>query len=397
MRHLLHNRPTQPISRLVTSGALAALFVLSATTVRAHNDGLLGENSILFWSPEQQITGYRAIKELIPTRAITASRRPFPLLNDAHDFSGFTLRHAGSRLSLDAVLAEQHTAGIIVVQDGRIRLERYARGNDETSRWISFSVAKSVVSMLIGAAIKDGYITGTDDLVTDYLPRLKGSEYDGVTVEQVLQMASGVAWNEDYTDPQSDVARAPGGTLPMLGYLADLPRVAPRGEKFNYNTGETNIAGALLRAAIGNNLSTYLSAKIWQPFGMEHEAYWALEAENGVEYGGCCINATLRDYARIGLFAMRDGRLPNGDQMLPEDWMAASIAPSPGSDGYGYYWWLQQDGIYAALGVFGQTIWIDPANKIVIATHNSWPKATDRALHEQRLALFRALTVALTD
>ena len=194
-------------------------------------------------------------------------------------------------------MQSQRIAGLIAVKDGRVHLERYGLGNDANSRWISFSVAKSVVSMLIGAAIQDGYIASVDDPVVDYLPRLKGGAYDAVTIRHILQMSSGVAWNEDYADPNSDTAKAPAGGMALVEYMRVLPRVAPPGAKFNYNTGETSIAGALLRAAIGNNLATYLSHKIWQPFGMEADGSWVIDQPGGVEYGGCCINATLRDYA----------------------------------------------------------------------------------------------------
>ncbi len=338
---------------------------------------LLTDEGILFWSPQQQITGYRGIDKLYPTREIQRGEYAYPLIPDARDLSEFRYRFEGKRLSLDDYMHDMQVAGVIAVKDGRVVLERYGLGNDADSRWISFSVAKSVVSMLIGAAIKDGYFSSVDDLVVDYLPQLKGGAYDTVTIKNILQMASGVAWNEDYDDANSDVANAPGGTLPLFGYMRGLPRDVAPDEKFNYNTGETNIAGALLRSAIGNNLATYLTTKIWQPFGMESDASWMIEAPGGVEFGGCCINATLRDYARIGIFAMRDGVLPNGDRVLPEGWMQASTTPSNAFDGYGYYWWLFfGDGVYAALGVFGQLIYIDPAKDLVIAMHSAWPAAT---------------------
>ena len=367
---------------------------LSLSASASAQEETLGQD-ILFWSPQQQIIGYRGIDDMFPTREISRGTYAYPLLPDHRDFSEFRYRHAGNRLSIDDYIRSMNVAGLVAIKDGRILLERYALGNDENSRWISFSVAKSVVSMLIGAAIKDGYFNSVDDLIVDYLPQLKGGGYDTVTVKNILQMASGVAWNEDYEDANSDVAVAPGGTLPLFGYMRDLPLEATPGEKFNYNTGETNIAGALLRAAIGNNLATYLQHKIWQPFGMESNASWLLEGEDGVEFGGCCINATLRDYARIGLFAMRGGVLPNGEAVLPDNWIADSTASSAGYNGYGYYWWLLGDGVYAALGVFGQMIWIDPSRGIVIALHSAWPSAGNSELREHRMAFINALAAEL--
>ena len=381
--------------RIITMLALVSLCLLGFGRPSIAEESSITGQSILFWTPQQQISGYRAIDQLFATRPVTASKPPYPLLPDARDFSGFSYRYDGRKLTIDDYLRDQRAAGLLVVKDDRVLLERYTLGNDEHSRWISFSIAKSVVSMLIGAAIKDGYFDSIDDRIVDYLPQLKGGGYDSVTVRNILQMASGVAWNEDYADPQSDVALAPGGTLPLFGYMQALPTEAPPGEKFNYNTGETNIAGALLRAAIGNNLSTYLEHKIWRPFGMESDANWLLEAPGGVEFGGCCINATLRDYARIGIFAMRDGVLPTGERILPEGWMRDSTTPSKGFDGYGYYWWLLGDGVYPALGVFGQIIWIDPARRIVIVMHSAWPVAGNQQLREHRMAFIKALADAL--
>ncbi len=367
---------------------------LSLSATASAQEETLGQN-VLFWTPQQQIIGYRGIDDMFPTREINRGTYAYPLLPDHRDFSEFRYRHGGNRLSIEDYIRSTNVAGLVAIKDGRILLERYALGNDENSRWISFSVAKSVVSMLIGAALKDGYFNSVDDLIVDYLPQLKGGDYDTVTVKNILQMASGVAWNEDYADASSDVAVAPGGTLPLFGYMRGLPLEATPGEKFNYNTGETNIAGALLRAAIGNNLATYLQHKIWQPFGMESPASWLIEEEDGVEFGGCCINATLRDYARIGLFAMRGGVLPNGEAVLPDNWIADSTTSSAGYDGYGYYWWLLGDGVYAALGVFGQMIWIDPSRNIVIALHSAWPNAGSPELREHRTAFINALAADL--
>ena len=351
--------------------------------------------SILFWPPPQQVAGYRAMDQLAPTRTVKRGTLTYPLLPDAADLSGFRYAYGGQQRTLDDYVRAMRIAGLIAVKADRVRLERYALGNDASSRWMSFSIAKSVTSLLFGAALQDGYFSSVDDRVVDYLPRLKGSGYDGVTIEQLLHMASGVQWNEDYADPQSDVAQAPLGGLPMFAYLRTLPTAAQPGERFNYNTAETSVAGALLRAAIGNNLATYLEAKIWQPFGMEFDGSWMLDRPHGEEVGGCCIQATLRDYARLGLFTLRDGVALDGTRIVPEGWIAKSVAPSPAADHYGYFWWLLDGGRYAAIGIFGQMIWVDPERDIVIAMHSAWPQATGRDLGEHRLAFLAALADAL--
>jgi CubicO group peptidase (beta-lactamase class C family) len=373
------------------AGSRAAPSAPAADTDAAHFGP---RERMLFWTPEQQVAGYRNIDKLFDTRVIQAGGEPYPLTPTPRDFSGVKYEIDGVTYTLDDFVRDQRIVGLLVVKDGNILLERYSLGNDEHSRWISFSIAKSVVSMLIGAAIADGYIQSVDDPITRYLPLLSGGAYEGVSIRNVLQMASGVDWNEDYADPSSDVGRTPRGNLALLRYMSTHTRVSPPGEKWNYNTGETHLAGALLRAAIGNNLATYLSNKIWRPFGMESDATWMLHEPGGGETGGCCIQATLRDYARIGIFALKGGVLQDGTRVLPEGWMAESTTPSKGSAGYGYLWWLRDDGAYAGIGIFGQLLSIDPQSKIVIVTHSAWPTAVGRELNRHRAAMVQALAAA---
>jgi CubicO group peptidase (beta-lactamase class C family) len=210
-------------------------------------------------------------------------------------------------------------------------------------------------------------------------------------------MSSGVGWNEDYTDPNADVAVAPLGGVALFQYMNQLPRTDQPGAAFNYSTGETNLVGAMLRAAIGHNLSTYLAAKIWQPYGMESNANWLLDRRHGAEVGGCCISATLRDYARIGLFALNSGRLAGGQSALPDDWMRRSTAASPSFAGYGYSWWLMQPEVFAAEGVFGQIIWVDRRHNLVIAMHSAWPAAWGPELESELMAFIRAITARLVE
>ncbi|MEO0366205.1 MAG: serine hydrolase [Pseudomonadota bacterium] len=349
----------------------------------------------LFWTPEQQVAGYRNADQIFWTRTIRAGETPLTLPYARRDLANIELKVGAQTMSLDEYFMRQSVAGLLVIKNGRIVYERYGLGNDENSRWVSYSVAKSVTSMLIGAAVKDGYIASVDDPVTDYLPRLKGSAYDGSSIADLLHMASGVAWNEDYADPKSDIATAPWETIDLYEFLSEKSRVAPAGVAFNYNTAETNLVGTLLRSAIGNNLSTYLSEKIWRPFGMEADASWNLTEPGGGEFGGCCINATLRDYGRIGLFALANGRLQDATQVLPADWMSQSTTPSKGFAGYGYLWWLEDGGVYRASGIFGQGIYIAPADNIVIALHSARPDASRQADWAWQDALFESIVGAL--
>jgi CubicO group peptidase (beta-lactamase class C family) len=333
-------------------------------------------DSLLFWRGEQQLAGYRGIDEVFPTRVIEAGDDPYPLPSRPVDFSQLTFTVGADTFDLERFIEHNSIVGLLVIKDGAIALERYERGNAPDTKWVSYSISKSVVSMLVGAAIRDGYIEDLDVSVTEYLPVLEGSAYEPVTIRDALQMASGVQWSDGYDDPDSDINRSlTSGTLALLEDLGARERVAEPGERFNYNTGETHLLATLLRAAIGNNLSTYLSSEIWRPFGMESDANWMLVEPDGGEHGGCCFSATLRDYGRLGLFAMNNGVLPNGERVLADGWMQEATQPSAANPGYGYLWWLQDEGAYAAIGIFGQMIWIDPEESLVVVTHSAWPSA----------------------
>ncbi|MEM9406666.1 MAG: serine hydrolase domain-containing protein [Acidobacteriota bacterium] len=357
--------------------------------------GATGGESVLFWSSDERRVAFRNTAQINPTRTVTASSSPFPLEEAKRDLSSLTYSVEDESYTVGDYLSMPESMSVIVVKNGKVLFEEYTGGNDDASRWISFSVTKSVTSMLIGAAVADGYIRSVSEPVVTYLPHLDGTAYEGATVEDVLHMASGVAWNEDYADPESDVANAGGANgIVLQKYLAELGKENEPGEEFNYNTGETNLAGEILRSAIGNNAATYLTTKIWQPFGMESDADWVLGGLGGGELGGCCIAATLRDYARLGLFAMNDGVLPDGTRVLPEGWMAQSTEPSQGFEGYGYLWWLSGDGSYSARGIFGQMIFVDPANELVIAMHNLADEATGSDFAQHSAAVTGALRQA---
>jgi CubicO group peptidase (beta-lactamase class C family) len=362
-------------------------------------------DSLLFWTPEQQRAGYPNMDRLYLTREISRgspdARPAFPLPYARRDISKLKFAVAGQPFDTSSYLEHNRVAGLLVIHDGKIVHEHYGFGHTPASKWTSFSVAKSLTSMLVGAAIKDKYIASVDDPVTTYLPVLRGTSYDGVTIKQVLQMSSGVGWNEDYTDRNSDVARigavaAQGGSLGLVTYMGALPRVAKPGEKFNYNTGETHLAGAIVRAAVGNNLSSYLSQKIWSKFAMEANGFWMLADEYGAEHAGCCISATLRDYGRVGLLALRKGVLADGTSILPDTWMQDATAPSAGNPGYGYQWWLVGPGEYGARGIFGQSIEIFEPEKLIIVSHGLWPLATSKEYSANRRAFAEAVRAHLT-
>jgi CubicO group peptidase (beta-lactamase class C family) len=351
------------------------------------------ETSPLFMSQAERRIAFAHFDVLFPTRVIRSSGEASPLPSAPVDLSSVRFTANEKDMALGELFDSEHLMGLLVVQDGKVLMEHYAPDHGAEVPWVTFSVTKSVTSLLIGVAIHDGYIDSVTDPIVKYLPRLAGSEYGESSVQDILQMASGIAWNEDYEDPESDVARAAAlNGVALTDYLAQLPRVASPGTRFNYNTAESNLLGEVLRSAIGMNAAPYLSQKIWQPMGMESDANWLLSLPEDRETGGCCISATLRDYARLGLLALADGVLPDGTRVLPEEWMAASTTPSQGYEGYGYKWWLDEDGRYGAYGIFGQTIAVDPKAKLVIAVHSNAQAASGSAYSQELEAALAAIS-----
>lgn len=379
-----------PAHAKTTAGEAKMLAALQAQVARGE------ATSVLFFSQDQRDVFFKNMDVLLPTRHIQRGTKPLALEDAQQNFSDLTYEVEGKTYPLSHFLSERASRGFIATKDGKVLFEYYTDGHDQETKWVSFSVSKSVTSMLIGAAVQDGFIASVDEPIDHYLPRLRDTGYEGVSIQAVLRMASGLAWNEDYADPESDVSKAGGiNGLPLVQYLAGLPRVAEAGAKFNYNTGETNLAGELLRSAIGNNASTYLAHKIWMPFGMGSDANWMTSGLGGGETGGCCISATLRDYVRIGMFAMADGVLADGTRVLPEGWMQDSTSPSPGADYYGYLWWLSGSK-YAARGIFGQQIFLNPEQKIVIAAHSNADAAVGTEYHKHLEAVVGAFDAALS-
>jgi CubicO group peptidase (beta-lactamase class C family) len=356
------------------------------------------DRNVLFWSIPQRDAAFRTMDRLpvlAKANIIEAGDKVYPLSKGAEFKSG---------VDVDVYMKAQRTAGLVIIQDGKIRLEKYGLDFDGNGKWTSFSVAKSLTSTMVGAAIKDGYIKSLDDKVTQYIPEMKGSAYDDVTIAQLLTMTSGIKWNEDYEDPKSDVARfnehqAEPGIDVTVSYMRKLPREAPAGTKWVYKTGETNLIGVLVSKATGKKLSDYLSEKVWAPFGMEQDASWLL-GSSGHEISGCCIQASTRDYARFGMFILGGG-VVNGKSILPDGWIASATTKqadigAPGR-GYGYQWWTYDDGSYAAQGIFGQGIFIDPKRRLVIASNSNWPRAVDPAGQDGREVFYKAVQKALDD
>jgi CubicO group peptidase (beta-lactamase class C family) len=390
------------------AAVLAAGLLAAAPAALAAEEPLPpGGVAALTWTPAQQLVGYRVMEKINPHHVIPRGAHVRALAKAPAEIAPrWTWK--SQPYDVASYMAKMRTTGLLVLKDDKILLERYALGRGPQDRWTSFSVAKSVTSTLVGAAIKDGKIRSLDDPVTAYIPELKGSAYEGVTVRQLLTMTSGVKWNEDYSDPRSDVARAGQAVLepgvdPIVSYMRRLPRANPPGSKFVYKTGETDLAGILVSNAVGKPLATYLSEKVWAPYGMEQEAIWVDDLA-GRQRGGCCISMTLRDYARFGQFIL-DGGQAGGVSVLPPGWVADASArhvkfdelpgapPGAADQGYGYFWWIIPGG-FAAEGVFGQQVFIYPKDRLVIAINSAWLRADADEDWEAQAAFAEALRAA---
>lgn len=355
-------------------------------TVREMYDGAL--------TPEMAVHTFRNIDRLFPTRAVAHGAHPKPLPPSPTPLQSVHFRDGGSSYDLEQYLDLNRVAGILVLKNGRIALERYRYGNTEKTRWMSMSVAKSITSTLVGAAIAQHRIASLADPVTKYVTSLSGNAYDGVSVRDILMMSSGVRWNETYTDSSSDrrhlleaqISQRPGSAMRLM---AALPRAARPGFVNNYSTGETQVAGEIVRSAVGRPLANYLSDRIWSRYAMESDARWWLDSPDGHEIGGSGFSATLRDYGRFGQFIL-DGGVANGERILPKGWIQDASTPKKlrGGDAlpYGYFWWPgtsaeeRRDGAFEAVGIFGQHVYINPAAHVVVVVWGAQTKPTGGAI-----------------
>ncbi len=391
-------------TRRILFGTLAVLTAAGATfwfSLDKETRGLLAtlptNRDLLFWTTPQRDAAFRAL-DRIPLLARSHVVLPGAQVSPLPPGPPLKLP-----LDVDAYMAGQRSAALLVLHNGLLRLERYGLDFDGSGRWTSFSVAKSFTSTLVGAALADGHIRSMDDKVSDYIVDMKGSAYDDVSVRQLLTMTSGVQWNEDYADPQSDVARfnkhqPEPGVDALVSYMRRLPRAAPPGTRWHYSTGETNLIGILVMRATQRPLAQYLQEKVWQHIGVEQQATWLL-SKSGAEISGCCIQASPRDYARFGQFIL-DGAQVGGRSIVPAGWLAEATHKQadigvPGR-GYGYQWWTYDDGSFAARGIFGQGIFIDPKRRVVVVVNADWGGgASDPVAHPARDAFYRAVQQAV--
>ena len=359
------------------------------------------------FDPDRIVHNFQHMDEILDSRTIERGGEVLEFARGTYSLPA-TFTYADRSYDTEAFLDELVTTGLIIVQDDTILLERYEHGHAPAGHHIAWSVSKSFISALFGIAVAEGHIRDLMQPVTDYLPELEGSGYDGVPIKHVLQMSSGVHFDEDYGDPFSDINRmGPAMALgSLLDFAATLERERPPGTFNHYVSVDTQVLGTILVRATGQDLATYTSEKLWQPLGMEFDAYFLLDG-TGMEWAFGGLNASLRDFARFGwLYLNRGSR--NGRQIVPEAWMEASVTPDaphlmPGDDpnsssrmGYGYQWWIPagSDGDFTALGIYGQNIYVDPKHRLVIVKNSVDPDFQKNGFENGRIALALWRTIA---
>ncbi|CAH8772865.1 serine hydrolase domain-containing protein [Paenibacillus dendritiformis] len=323
---------------------------------------------------------FRNMDHILPKRDVHAPADKFRFSENLENLADVRYSYNGQASTVGEYMAKVKATAWLVIKDDAIVTERYYNGYTRESTATSMSVAKSFISALMGIAFDEGAMRDVHDPVTRYLPELAGSGYDGATIKDVLQMSSGVRFNEDYADPDAEIYTFMNdvfgeSAMPISQYVRKLTRLQPPGH-YQYKSVDTQVLCMLLERTTGKKLSAYLEEKLWQPLGMEYDAYWNTDL-HGNEIAFAFLNAALRDYAKFGRLVLHQGAW-NGRQIISEKWMKESVIPDRSNlqagqaedcFGYQYQWWtpLGSDGSEVmARGIYGQQIYINRRHHAVI-------------------------------
>lgn len=339
--------------------------------------------AINLFSGQPQHENFNRLHHILPSSRLTASRTPhrFPAGNSVGLPASFDV--GGKQVDTEHFLDLTDTAALLVLHDGKVVHEQYRLTGGPNVQWISWSVAKSFTSALVGIAVEQGHIGSIEEPISNYIDTAPGSAYEGTRIKDILQMSSGARWNEDYSDPDSDIARlgqAMGSRGSLDSFVANMAREYPPGTLCRYNSADTQALGTLLVRATGRSITDYMQEHLYEPLGMEDDGFWLLDAHSReMAFGG--VNLTARDFAKIGEL-YRLGGSWNGNQILPADWVQASVTPDAPHvqwgrpviagmelpEGYGYQWWLSPGGKgqFSAIGVYNQWVFVSPADRVTI-------------------------------
>lgn len=344
---------------------------------------------------------FRSMDRLFTTRTVARSGRTWRLPREDHALD-FSYEWQGETRPAEDFLERTYTNALLVLKDGRIVSETYRNNSHERSRFIGWSMTKSVTSVLIGCALAEGRIDSLDTPITRYLPELEGGGYDGVSIRHIMQMRSGVDYEEryDFANPgvaaSNHIAALVRNTARFADVARSLERIHPPGERFQYKTIDTAVLGWLVERATGGSVAAYTAQCLWEPLGAEADAFYIMDGPPGVgrEFSGAGFNATLRDFGRFGQMIL-DGGVADGRRIVSEGWVRESTRPTGDEDarrgGYGLQWWtIGGSDAYAAIGLQGQYIYIDPATRTVVVKLSYFPPGDNTALESETLAFMRA-------
>jgi CubicO group peptidase (beta-lactamase class C family) len=399
--------------RLMILAPLLALLVHPFPTQAAPDEELLGKSAGYplgtrenwFFDERVRVGSFSHLDELLPHNTLkkAATPRPLPKAADAPDIR---YRFEDKDYSLDDFLAHQRVTGFMLIRNGEVIAERYQYDRTAPTRFVSHSMAKSIVAIAVGMALSEGKIASLDDKVAKYVPQLAGHAYGETAIRNILRMSSGVKFSELY-DGNDDLTRFVRTRI-AEGSIAALnafdTRDAEPGARFHYASSETVVLTVLMREVTGMTLSEYLTPRLWQPMGAESDATWVRSAD-GTESGFGNFNATLRDYGRLGILLANDGAL-DGKQIIPRDYLLEAtdwhrqpdaFKPQRATPyfGYGYQFWPfpGEKRRFALLGVYGQAIFVDPELKLVMVTTAATKSANlvGESYPRERGALWRAV------
>ncbi len=376
--------PRCRVAQLVT--AAIAAFVAASAAFAAPDEDLLGKSrgypqgtrGSWFNDESVRVGSFSNLDRILPHRVVAKSETPLPLPKSLVEPTiRYTFR--GREYTLDDYLAHQRTTGLLVIRNGEILVERYQYERTPSHRFVSNSMAKSIVSLGIGIALRDRAIRSLDDKAADYVPELADNAYGKTSLRDLLRMSSGVKFSEDYTgtDDAAKFSRAVntsrGSTIDAIKMFDE--REVAAGTRFRYASIETNVLGLVLTRATGRRASDFVAEKIWQPLGAESDATWITASDGNERFAGA-FSATLRDWGRFGILLANDG-MRNGNAVLPFDYLIEAtdrrahpdaFAPKGRGFGYGYQFWTMGSDArrFALIGVYGQAIYVDPQLRLVL-------------------------------
>jgi CubicO group peptidase (beta-lactamase class C family) len=380
--------PLLAVAMALTPGVASAQTELPAPLTQGAKSDVPNAVQILRWrmnDADINALTFRSMDTLFTTRSVPRSGPVWQLERRDHPLD-FTYSFEGQTYSPEQFLDRTYTDALLVMKDGHIVYENYRNNSNAQTRFMGWSMTKSLVSLLVGKALEQGKIKSLDDRIETYLPELKGGGYEGATIRQILQMRSGVDYEEryDFQNPGAAASNHINALVKNVARFADaartIPRAAKPGEVFAYKTLDTAVLGWMLERVTGTTVAAYMAQNLWEPLGMERDGFFIMDGPPGIgrEFTGAGFNATLRDFARVGLMMLNGGR-GNGRQVVPADWVSLISKPIkfPGESGagYGMQWWTFGDTAYSALGLQGQFIFVDPKTRTVVVKLSHFPPA----------------------